>query len=765
VNEVSSLESVVVLRKAELAVTQIVNPALVSRGQTNIPVDISVTNVGEAAANINDISFSFIGKYTINDIYPPYPDILPGDTVTYNFLFDVSLSSGTGTDVIDVDITGKDSISSNVVMTDSSFTWVIEGESNVEILSVIPSQSPVSQGQAGIPVSVILRNQVGGSSVLIDTVTLRFNNGDSNYTNIVAVVEDTLSAGETDTVGLNVSVNTDAPTGSDIINASAVGRDLTTSDPVIISVANTPGNWTVQQRPLVSSPVLSINADTVSTGQSGLLLNFQVSNAGGATPTATAEVDSINLVINGLESDSSQFSYQAQFATPFSLVNNTNLPLNYTIDVGATALSGAYGFEAKVYYRDINDSLQQPAVLSVSDSLLVQQAGSLVIDSVRSPVLSASVGQTGIPVAVYFRNPGEAGVDVTGASLRFNGVTTGFFQSLDSLADSSSFFTGSNVAYFTIEVLGSAVPGNYTVTSQVDGVEANSGLAVSDVSTGAEGYVLTVTQPGQLRLLSVSTDFDSVSIGSQGVGVRARIRNSSSSTVLVDSLKLTFSSGSYLRTDTTITPALVLGANESSPINFAVDVPGSNVPGIATLNGQVFGRDSVSGSPLSDLGADTTDVWRLVTAAQLSFVSIAPDSLSNGQLTGFSVLVNNGGQATVAYGDSVTFLDFNGTQIFSTQSGLISGGGNTLLSFASSVISQPVGLVNGSLEITDFTENGFQKDTTLSPVSITVFDSALLVLNSVTGADTVSQDMNLDLAIQLTNSGAVNANALIDVLA
>ena len=83
------------------------------------------------------------------------------------------------------------------------------------------------------------------------------------------------------------------------------------------------------------------------------------------------------------------------------------------------------------------------------------------------------------------------------------------------------------------------------------------------------------------------------------------------------------------------------------------------------------------------------------------------------------------------------------------------------MNFASDTISQLVGIVGGSLDVNG-TENGFQHNTTLTPVNITVFDSARLALVSVTGADTVSQDMNLDLAIQLTNNGADNANALID---
>ncbi|NIT59447.1 MAG: hypothetical protein GWN00_25480, partial [Aliifodinibius sp.] len=52
-------------------------------------------NAGEVIANIQNISFTdSIGLYTI---HPPasFQDILPGDTVTYNFFFDVATNTAT----------------------------------------------------------------------------------------------------------------------------------------------------------------------------------------------------------------------------------------------------------------------------------------------------------------------------------------------------------------------------------------------------------------------------------------------------------------------------------------------------------------------------------------------------------------------------------------------------------------------------------------------------------------------------------------------
>ncbi|NIT59445.1 MAG: hypothetical protein GWN00_25470, partial [Aliifodinibius sp.] len=73
------------------------------------------------------------------------------------------------------------------------------------------------------------------------------------------------------------------------------------------------------------------------------------------------------------------------------------------------------------------------------------------------------------------------------------------------------------------------------------------------------------------------------------------------------------------------------------------------------------------------MGADTADSWRLVTPAQLSLVSIVPDSMSNGQNVSFAAQVHDSGQANVKFVGDSTYLDFGAGQILSTQGGTILG--------------------------------------------------------------------------------------------
>nr|NIV14866.1 hypothetical protein [Fodinibius sp.] len=60
----------------------------------------------------------------------------------------------------------------------------------------------------------------------------------------------------------------------------------------------------------------------------------------------------------------------------------------------------------------------------------------------------------------------------------------------------------------------------------------------------------------------------------------------------MDSLKLTFTQGSYLFSDTVFTPSLPLASDETRTVDFAVTVRAGSTPGNSTINAAVFGRGS-----------------------------------------------------------------------------------------------------------------------------------------------------------------------------
>ncbi|NIT62059.1 MAG: hypothetical protein GWN00_39450, partial [Aliifodinibius sp.] len=271
-------------------------------------------------------------------------------------------------------------------------------------------------------VKVILENQ-GGEKTQIDTVFLHFSKGDSNYTNIVETPANlVLGQNEQDSVIFSVGVNASAPLGGVNIDASAIGHSLVSGNTLVINRSNTRGFWTVQQRPQLIVPLLSINADTVSTGQDNLILNFRVWNYGGGVPTATAQIDSMNLVINGVENDSAQFTFVPQFSTPINLVNNSSLNFNYLLAVRDSASRGSYDFQVTIYYEDVNDTstFNLPPDSSASASLVVQQKGDLDVTRIQIIPDSASLGQNNVAFTITAKNTGEGKVQLNSSNLNLH---------------------------------------------------------------------------------------------------------------------------------------------------------------------------------------------------------------------------------------------------------------------------------------------------------------------------------------------------------
>ncbi|RMF58628.1 MAG: hypothetical protein D6748_08220, partial [Calditrichaeota bacterium] len=504
-NTTSALKSVTVLKKANLIVTSITHPTAVTTGQSNIPVSITVQNTGEVTALVDTITFlPSIGLYRVS---PPtqFADIQPGNSQTYNFTLDVFGNSATGPDSITVSVSATDSISTNNAGVDSFYTWIIQGQSNVQIISTIPSQPFVSQGQQNVPVQVILKN-FGGSTTRVDSVSLLFQNGNSNYSGFdTSNVGLLILSGDQDTLQLNVDVNPTAITGVDVIDAMAIVTDLVSGAPDTIHIANSQGSWTVQQRPTITVPLLNVNADTVSTGEQNLVLNFHLGNLGGNTPTATAIIDSVHLVINGNENDSSNFSFTPNFNLPVNIANNSTLTFDYDLDVRTNALSGLYTFAATVYYRDSNDggAFNLPFGSSATDDVLVQQKALLTVTKMMVQPDSAVTGQSNVAVTIRAKNTGEAAANLISSNILQH--NSNFTVSLQTIGfpftlqqnDSVDILYFVNVPNITLNGADSLI--HFGATLQ--GTDKNSGTSITNQQDSLS--TLTVVEPAHVSFDSL----------------------------------------------------------------------------------------------------------------------------------------------------------------------------------------------------------------------------------------------------------------------
>ena len=104
-----------------------------------------------------------------------------GEATTRDFLLTV-LETAPGSVTVDARATGTEPdlqqpITAFAVQTDN---LIVQGASDLRILSVASAYDSVSQGQSGISVRVRVRNS-GGTTALLDSLSLQFSRGD--YTN------------------------------------------------------------------------------------------------------------------------------------------------------------------------------------------------------------------------------------------------------------------------------------------------------------------------------------------------------------------------------------------------------------------------------------------------------------------------------------------------------------------------------------------------------------------------------------------------------
>ncbi len=764
-DSLTATDQLTVLTRAQLQIAslQVLGRDTVSQGQSGVQIQLVLRNTGQVAARVgvDSLSLSFLNQHTLQSLLPSLPKVIAGGAVdTFLFTYSIAPQAALGPDPVSGTVLYRDGRSNAVrtVSTSQADTLFIQSPAGPGFVSInslnIPAAS-VNRGQAGIAATVKLTN-LAQATARVDTVEVFSRLGGIGDT---LVNPGNLMAGASASFNLQLVVADTAATGNHPMDVRLVFTDMNSGVQSSKEGAVQADTLLVQQPARAHVHSLVLSRDTASVGQTGLTLSAFVKNTGEASLALTAA--SVSIV-----PDAPGFTVNR--VTPVSLPTlsgGDSVKFIYSVDVKTTALAGLDTFNLQVTAQDLNDNSLSQASAVAPATLQVQSAGQLVIDSVRTPLSSATIGQSGIPVQVYFRNPGQAGVRVSDVSLFFNSQQSGFFVALDSLQQ-AGFFNGSNVAYFSVEVLSSAPTGSFPITARVQGEEQNTGAVLSDSSTAAVGDTLVVTQPAGLQILSVQARsatfaFDSVSIGDTNIPVTVRVKNTGGTVLLLDTLQLTFTHGQYAGTDSVFNPALALNPGSTASVAFQVDVLGTSTPGLSTLNATASGRDQFSGRRFSDSGADTTDSWRLVTPASLVFQKLLPSQVSVGQQISLGVRVQNTGQATAHIKTNPTVLNFGAENLALLQPVRLPGNQSDTLNFQTTVINLPAGTASGTLFL-DYTENGFARADTLRPIQLSVFDSALVTIQSIDVPDTASQDQTVTLNVTLANSGASRATAAID---
>ena len=383
--------------------------------------------------------------------------------------------------------------------------------------------------------------------------------------------------------------------------------------------------------------------------------------------------------------------------------------------------------------------LQTPAVLQVVS--IVNQAGVLQ-------------GETNILDTLVIRNNGGATARVNSALISFRNGNNFYSQQVNSPSFPVDLAGGeTDTVEIEIGVLSSAPIGTDSLAGALEGVELNRLVSLDTTSAYLSSW--EVFGSGGINILSVFTAFDTVSTGQDSILVTARVENSGTNSVVIDSLQLSMSQGLYIDSTLFLTPGAVLTSGSRGEFNLYVEIDSASGTGIETINAAVFATDSVTGG-VSDLAADTTASWLIQSRVTIAIASATPTAASIGQVITPSVDLSNSGTADLIVDTSQTVLQ---SPAFSSDLGLtapltIAGGGSYTLDFNAGTADGVSGTHPYTLRLVG-TENGSLFDNTyILTDSLTLTAPAQLVIDSlVASTDTVSQGMDTLVTVYVSNPG------------
>ena len=476
-----------VLSSPNVVIDSIYSDLIVVPGQTDIPITVVISNTGETDVDVTTLEIlQQIGLYTHRE--PDLPVTLAGgSTINLVDTVDVASNSATGIDTLQARISYQNTVSGDIQVLTSTESWVwsIQSSSDLVLLSVVAAESNISLGQDSVNVDVRVRNQ-GAGTATVDTLTLEFASGDTNYTvsGPIPMLSLSLIPDADTTFSFMVNVNPTALTGPDIINARMVGTEIASGTPIEVNGALTADSWTVQDRPLVVMDSVTVTPSIASTGQTGLSGRIIITNQT-ATYRASAQIDSVDLnFLLGIDNVDTNFTFTriTPPTLPIILPAGASQAIDLRIDVNSSALDTTFVVDGFLSYVDINDGNRTDVTAALQPgSVTVQSTASLNILSLTMIPDTVSNGQTGITGVMIFENTGSAQVNVSEAQLSFT-------PPADFISILSGRTTPFSVPGNTIDTLNfvvtaaTSLTGDVSVDAILRGTDNNSQTTTSDTS-------------------------------------------------------------------------------------------------------------------------------------------------------------------------------------------------------------------------------------------------------------------------------------------
>jgi hypothetical protein len=744
------------------------SPSTVTQGQTSITISYTVSNTGEATANVTSASLKFTvsavdrtSQYTITASGANPTSISGNGSGTFSFTVSVDAAATTGVATIDGTISGTDdnipanTVSDTTANTTDSFTVQTAATFVIGTISVTSpttaQDGSVSRSQDNITVTMTVQN-TGQATANISSASLTFKNGATSYTSEYTVTASndnatTISGSSTVTLSYSITISSTATTGVVItIDGNVSGTDNNTSSTISDNTASTTDSWTVSTAASFGITTITTAPTTVSRGQTGISVTMAVQNSG----EIKGNVSSANLVFKyGGTDKTSDYTITADGGNPTSINAGATGTFTYTVSVGASAQTGSITIDGTVSGTDNNSGkATSDSSATTTDSWTVQTPAALsaTVSIYDDSDLQYSIGQT-IKVKMTVTNTGEAQANtVAPSAITLAGTSAGSTLSTGPTPASANITGGTSQDFVYTYATTDATAGTINFAGSASGTDANTTNAVSSSSsTSSNGTIQTVAV---FSIQTVSTTPTTVSRAQTSVSISYTVNNTGQATANIGSASLTFKDGTltdrtadYTITASGVNPTTISGGSTAT-LTFSVNVSGTATTGAITIDGTISGTDYNAGTAISDTSAATTDSFTVQTAASLSITSIttASTTVTQGQ-SGISVTmtVENTGQATANISTgSLTFRDADSNSKTSQYSQTQSNSVSTIAGGASQ----------------DFTYTVAVK---LNSSNITASTGVITIDGTVSGTDANSSAVTSDTTATTTDSWTVQA--------
>jgi hypothetical protein len=485
---------------------------------------------------------------------------------------------------------------------------------SMSIISVVTDPEFVSQGQTGIEVRMVVDNR-SSSPVANVSAGLTFMGSvdrTGQYTQQRTDGITSIPAQSQRTLTFNVSVDQSA--ALEVITMDGNVNGDISGTPVSAEGAGTTDSWTVQIPAALNAKILSSaggQQDTVTVGQQGIVVTARVENPAGLG-AATAVIDSIKLrfLKDGIEDRTVDFPFVTESGNPTSIAGGQELDFNFTVGVGATADTGNYVVDVRVFGRDANsNSLIQDFGADTKLNWYVKGATTLQIVSLTpKPNNTVFAGQTeDWTVTMVVQNNGPDAIDLdlspdkTFIQFRIgiNDVTSEYIIIYPTdLASGGTILSANSTDSldFIINMTGSTT-GTITIFGRVKGTDLVTGKKISDNTDDFGAGQINVIPKASIRITDtkpVTTNFEPIAEKgfvntNQPFQIRVEVENRLDEPVVDVVVKLTSNGSSNIAANQDT--IAIIAASSSQSMNF-------NVSAAPTQNLETFKSQILEGTVL-----------------------------------------------------------------------------------------------------------------------------------------------------------------------